>query len=170
MKAVIAYLEDFERSDIVMPSSNNEKKEPYRHEVLNEFVSKMDRLFADKPVKGMLQSMDDFFTSSNSGRSFPVEIVETEYEYKISASLPGVKRQHIGIEVLPQAIMIKVKVQDKENSRLRNNGFRKTTNQLSRTISLYKPFDDKNIKAHHRDGILQLTVPKLKGKSISIYD
>ena len=148
-----------------MASSNNEKKEPYRHEVLNEFVSKMDRLFADKPIKGMLQSMDDFFTSSNSGRSFPVEVVETEHEYQISASLPGVKRQHIGIEVLPQAILIKVKLQDNESH---NKGFRKTANRLSRTISLYKPFDDKKINAHHRDGILQLTVPKLKGKTISI--
>ncbi|MEK3797517.1 Hsp20/alpha crystallin family protein [Peribacillus sp. FSL H8-0477] len=151
-----------------MPSSNNEKKEPYRHEVLNEFVSKMDRLFADKPIKGMLQSMDDFFTSSNSSRSFPVEIVETEHEYQISASLPGVKRQHIGIEVLPQAIMIKVKVPDKANNPLRNNGLRRTIDRLSRTISLYKPFDDKKINAQHRDGILQLTVPKLKGKTISI--
>ena len=52
-------------------NNNRNRIEPFSH-----FINKMDRLFSERPPKGMLKSLDDFFGSAKE-RSFPVDIQET---------------------------------------------------------------------------------------------
>ncbi|WP_028391515.1 Hsp20/alpha crystallin family protein [Bacillus cihuensis] len=152
-------------------SDSEKRKKPFRHEGVYDFFNKMDRLFADKPAKGMLQSMNEFFGSVSSG-SFPVDVSETESDYFISASLPGIRRKNIDIEILPQAVTIRI-LRDKQQT-VANKDFystrKKQSTSLTRTISLSKPIDEQKVTAHHRDGILRLTIPKIKGKTIIVDD
>ncbi|MDQ0218944.1 Hsp20/alpha crystallin family protein [Peribacillus cavernae] len=153
-------------------SENNKNLKPSTKEVFDELMTTVDRLFAEKPYKGLLQSMDDFFGTSND-RSFPVEIIENETDYRIKAMIPGIKRQDIDIEMLDQGVIINVKNQETVQETNENKGLFKRKSTLknkSRTIRLSKPIDGKKASASHRDGVLEIKVPKLKGKRIAIND
>lgn len=149
---------------------NKKNSKRSQNEVFNEFKTTMDRIFAEKPLKGILQSMDDFFTASQE-RSFPVEIIESKTDYLIKAILPGVKREHIDIEMLAQGVIISVKNQEafiETNDTQRMTRKKHTSIARSRTVSLSKPIDERKATASHRDGVLQIKIPKLKGTRISI--
>ncbi|WP_083392108.1 Hsp20/alpha crystallin family protein [Bacillus sp. MUM 13] len=151
-------------------SEKKEPKEPLHREMVTGFVNSMDRLFTERPIKGLLQSMDEFFASD---RSFPVEVAETDTEYKISATLPGVRRQDIDIEILSQAVVISVKNQQSLTEHNETQGLfrkRQSFNRMSKTVNLPLPLDETKISANHRDGILIINVPKIKGNRISIND
>ncbi len=73
----------------------------------------MDRLFTESPNQGLLQSMDDFFTQAKPFGGFPVDFTENSKEYIINAQLPGVKKEQIELEILPQYVTITVHQQEK---------------------------------------------------------
>jgi HSP20 family protein len=142
--------------------NNNRRIEPFTH-----FINKMDRLFSERPPKGMLQSLDDFFGSAKE-RSFPVDVHETHSEYTLTATLPGIARSQISIDVLAHAVTITAKQVDRKHN---NQGmFQKevSAGTLSRTISFPKPIDEAKVTARHRDGILTLQLPKIRGNRIEI--
>ncbi|RFU65500.1 Hsp20/alpha crystallin family protein [Peribacillus glennii] len=155
-----------------MPDSEKNKNRRSSHgQTFNEFMTTMDRLFAEKPIKGLLQSMDDFFGTIERG--FPVEIIEKDTHFHIKAALPGVKREQIDIEMLAQGVIISVKnfVQPVKMTGNKTPAKRKQSSKtVSRTITLSKPIDEQRATASHRDGVLEIKVPKLKGKRIAIID
>lgn len=129
----------------------------------------MNEFFHARPVKGFLQSMDDFFQTPFS--AFPVYVKETEDSHIITAELPGVKREQITIDVLDRTIHILVKNSETitEEDDLRKM-FRKShsVQQMSRKIYLGFPIHEKRIKATYQNGLLKLTVAKPKGKKIQL--
>ena len=151
----------FEKND-----KPQERKEPFTH-----FINKMDRLFSERPARGMLQSLDGFFGSAKE-QNFPVYLDETNSEYILTASLPGIPRSQISIDLLPQSVTISTK------SNVRGKfpeppGFIQNTqssSHLAKTISFSKPIDEQHVRARHRDGILTLNLPKVKGNRIEIND
>ncbi|MFJ7745944.1 Hsp20/alpha crystallin family protein [Peribacillus sp. NPDC097295] len=149
----------FERND------NQERKEPFTH-----FINKMDRLFSERPPRGMLQSLDGLFGSTKE-QSFPVRLHETNTEYILTATLPGIPRSHISIDLLPQSVTISTRVSAEKNHQstnfIRNE---KSASQLSKTLTFSKPIDERKVRASHRDGILTLNLPKVKGNRIEIND
>lgn len=151
-------------------SEKNKNRKSSHGEVFNDFLTTIDRLFAEKPIKGLLQSMDDFFSTFERG--FPVELIEKETHFHIKATLPGIKRDQIDIEMLAQGVIITVKnakvlkIHDNKGQSRKKH----TSNIVSRTISLPKPIDEQKATASHRDGVLEIKVPKLRGKRIAIID
>ncbi|PJN90054.1 Hsp20/alpha crystallin family protein [Bacillus sp. mrc49] len=146
-------------------NNNRTRIEPFSH-----FINKMDRLFSERPPKGMLQSLDEFFGSTKE-RSFPVDIQESTSEYILTATLPGIARSHISIDVLTQAVTISARQPEKQHKNPGTHGlFQKegSTGNMSRTITFQKPIDDAHVTARHRDGILTLHLPKIKGNRIEI--
>ena len=119
--------------------NNNPKNEiePFTH-----FINKMDRLFSERPAKGMLQSLDDFFGSAKE-RSFPVDLHETNSEYILTASLPGIPRSQISIDLLTHSVTISAKHVDRKYHKTQGL-FQKevSAGTLSRTISFPKPIDE----------------------------
>ncbi|MGE7779946.1 Hsp20/alpha crystallin family protein [Peribacillus sp. NPDC097264] len=149
----------FEKND-----QPQERKEPFTH-----FINKMDRLFSERPARGMLQSLDGFFGSAKE-QTFPIYLDETNSEYILTASLPGIPRSQISIDLLPQSVTISTKSKVGEKFR-QPPGFiqnSQSSSQLTKTISFLKPIDEQNVRARHRDGILTLNLPKVKGNRIEI--
>ncbi|AOH55469.1 hypothetical protein ABE28_014015 [Peribacillus muralis] len=146
-------------------NNNRTRSEPFTH-----FINKMDRLFSERPPKGMLQSLDEFFGSTKE-RGFPVDIQESNSEYILTATLPGIARNQISIDVLTQAVTISARQPEKPHKQHGPHGmFQKdgTTGSMSRTITFQKPIDDAHVTARHRDGILTLHLPKIRGNRIEI--
>ena len=149
---------------------NNDKQ--LSREPFSQFMHTIDLLFSEKPVKGMLQSLDDFFGSMRE-RSFPTEFFNKPTYYLITASLPGIKKEQINIELLPQAVTITITHTQSETLEHPSSRFfhrKQGTSTVTKTLHLPTPINEQSVTASHRNGILQLKLPKLKGNKINIHE
>lgn len=150
----------------------NDPKKKDRNEPFGELMKSMNQLFNEKPVKGFLQTMDDFFKNPFPfASSFHVEVTETEKEHVITAELPGINKEQIQIDVLDNYVTISVKsaemlTEEDENRKIIRR--QQSMQRSSRTIPLPQPVNEKKVKAFYQNGLLQITVPKQHGKRILI--
>jgi HSP20 family protein len=153
-------------------ANNNDGFKGTPKELFTEFMNSMDRLFSERQPRGLLKSMNDFFsTASLDGGGFSVEMEETELAYIVKAIIPGVKRNQIELEMLPQAIRISVNQTESTSLRQTEEGWThnsRSQSRSSRIINLPKPINEKGVTANHRNGILVIKIPKHKGKLIQI--
>jgi HSP20 family protein len=157
-----------------MPPNDKNNLKSKKQEPFGELMKSMNDFFNEKPIRGFIQSMDDFFkTPFPPVSAFHVETIESGNEYTISAELPGVKKEQIHLNIIGNYITISVenKVVEMEEDD-KNQHFRRkfSQQQLSRTISLPQPINEKKIKASYRDGLLQIRIPQEKGKVIELED
>jgi len=147
----------------------NKKTEPF-----GELMKSMNDFFNEKPIRGFLQSIDDFFkTPFPPVAAFHVETVETGNEYIISAELPGIKKEQIHLNIVGNYLTISVEnnvleTEEDDKNQIYHRKFSRS--QSSRTISLPQPINEKKIKASYRDGLLQIHIPQEKGKIIQLED
>lgn len=155
------------------PGDHNNGKKPVP-EPFRELFKSMNDFFTEKPVRGFLQSIDDFFkTPFPVGSGFHVETVETGNDYLITAELPGVKKEQIHLNISGNYVTISVENKELETEEDDiNKTFRQrfTRHQSSRTITLPHAINEKMVKASYRDGLLQIRIPQEKGKLIDIED
>lgn len=149
-----------------MANNSQEESSPNKgREPVNHMMKAMNDFFQQRPTKGFLESMDQLFISSPFNGSFPMELIENDKAYKVQAKLPGIKKENIEIDVLPQHITISVK-QSKKSTQNKEVSHQKDT--LSRTIPFTKVINSRNVTAVYEDGLLTVTIPKIKGKKIEI--
>jgi HSP20 family protein len=156
-----------------MPPSEHNNNKKIKPEQFRDFFRTMNDFIHEKPVKGFLQSIDEFFNSPFPSGAFPVEVRETEDDYIITAELPGVKKEQIRLNVLPNYVSISVENKEMETKEdLNNHFFQKRVSQqkLSRTIPLPAAINEKLVKASYRDGLLTIRIPQVRGKTINIED
>ncbi|NQD64533.1 Hsp20/alpha crystallin family protein [Bacillus haikouensis] len=143
-----------------------------RKKGFGDLMHSMNEFFHEKPMKGMLQSIDEFFTSaSNPFNSFPVEFKELEDFYLVTAELPGVKKEQINLEVFPNFVTITITNMEHYSEENKNNQVirkKQSMNRSSRTIPFPSLVNDKDVKASYKDGLLQIKVEKQTGRKISI--
>jgi len=94
-------------------------------------------------------------------RTPPVDVVETEEDYEITAELPGVDENCIEVKVANDNLVIKVekmeeKVEKKTDYYLRERNF----GLFERGFVIPESVDVDEIKANYRKGILTVTLPK----------
>lgn len=158
-------------SSIPPSDQNNEKK--YKPEQFRDFFRNMNDFIHEKPVKGFLQSIDEFFNSPFPSGAFPVEVRETEDEYIVTAELPGVKKEQIRLNILPNHLSITIENKELETKETLNNHFfhkRVSQQRFSRTIPLPVIINEQMVKASYRDGLLTIKIPLVRGKTINIED
>ncbi|EIJ78637.1 heat shock protein Hsp20 [Bacillus methanolicus PB1] len=153
--------------------SSNLPSDPKRNrqEPFGEIIKSMNDFFNEKPVKGFLQSIDEFFKSPFPLSSFPVDVTETDREHIVTAELPGVKKEQIDINVLGNFLTISVNRDEtitEQNETAKSYRKRQSFQRTSRTIGFDQPVNEKNVKASYKNGLLEIRVPKLKGKQIII--
>ncbi|NRD80532.1 Hsp20/alpha crystallin family protein [Bacillus sp. BRMEA1] len=156
-----------------LPSDKNNSKKPFPDH-FGDLMKTMNDFFAEKPIRGFLQSIDDFFkTPFPFEGGFHLTTDEIDNEYIVSAELPGVKREQIHLNMTGQYLTISVENKELETSENDNNHIYRSRifrQQASRTISLPFAINEKNIKASYRDGLLQIRVPREIGRNIEIGD
>ncbi len=106
-------------------------------------------------------------------RSFPVDLRETESEYVIEASLPGMKPDEMQITAVENAVTIRASTKrekkvEKAGTYVRQERYE---GEVIRTIGLPGPIDRDKIAATYEQGILTLHIPKTeeaKAKKIAV--
>lgn len=113
----------------------------------------MDRMF-DEFFRGM--------TPAETGTRAPaLDMSETDQDVKLTAELPGVDKDHLTVEVLPEAVSIKGEVRREEERK--GEGWVRRERQyqsFERTVPLPAEVKPDEAKATFRDGLLQITLPK----------
>ncbi|MDE3839345.1 heat-shock protein Hsp20 [Bacillus methanolicus] len=142
-----------------------------RQEPFGEIMKSMNDFFNEKPVKGFLQTIDEFFKSPFPPSSFHVDVTETDREHIVAAELPGVKKEQIHINVIGNYLTISVNRDEtisEQNETTKSFRRRQSIQRTSRTIGFDQPINEKKVKASYKNGLLEIRIPKLKGKKIII--
>jgi len=142
-----------------------------RHEALEQWFKSMNQMMHEKPVKGILQSIDDFFRQPFPHTTFHVDLNETDKEYVVTAELPGIKKDQIAIDVIDNTLTISVEnknVSSEVNEIAKTNRQRASMQRFSRTIPFSHPINEKKMRASYRDGLLEIKIAKKTGKKIDI--
>ncbi|WP_460924945.1 Hsp20/alpha crystallin family protein [Pontibacter brevis] len=117
----------------------------------------IDSLLLDKPYSALLGN--SLFTS------FDNNMLETVDGYKLEIAVPGMKRKHLKLELSDGVLTVQGQEQQKDvfGGAGRTAEFRGT--QIYRTFTLPKDADTDGIKAKCRDGLLKISIPKIKKHS-----
>lgn len=151
--------------------ATNHPDRPKRHETIDQWFKSVNQIMQEKPIKGFLQTVDDFFRQPFPVSPLNVEVHESEKEYVVTAELPGVKKEQITIDIIDNSLTILV---DKTDVTTEINDIARTQRQMasmqraSRKIPFSHPINDKKVKASYRDGLLQIKIAKKQGKKIDI--
>lgn len=108
----------------------------------------------------------------NPGNFFPVDVLDTNDEVVVKASLPGVKPDDIDISVTGQVLTLKGEATEEREEKAQN-WYRRERRQGSfvRQIQLPTEVDSGRAEALFENGVLRLTLPKadtVKPKTIKV--
>jgi len=91
------------------------------------------------------------------------DISETETEYLVKAELPGVKREDIRLSVEGGMLTIEgERKHEKEERDEKSHRIERFYGSFCRSFTLPDNADAENIRAHDKDGVLSVHVPKLR--------
>ncbi|MCR5731616.1 MAG: Hsp20/alpha crystallin family protein [Sphaerochaetaceae bacterium] len=123
---------------------------------------------------GLERMLDSFFDGWNvrGGKIPPVDIEETDGEYVIKASLPGVNEKELEVHVDDHVLHIAGKSFSSNDEKKRHYILReRVSSTFDRAFTLPEEADEENISAGFEKGVLTLTVPKKakqEAKKISV--
>jgi HSP20 family protein len=124
---------------------------------------------------GLLPSLLEEFFQPSSGtgpsRAFPLDIEETENAYQVTADLPGLEKEAIGIDLHENVLVISAERKDERAADGQFLWQERTSGKQGRTIQLPQAVDPEAVKATYANGVLQLTMQKLaatKTKKITV--
>ncbi|WP_079509514.1 Hsp20/alpha crystallin family protein [Mesobacillus jeotgali] len=151
--------------------ATNHPDRPKRYETLEQWFKSMNQLMQEKPVKGLLESIDDFFRHPFPHSSLNLRVHETVKEYVVTAELPGVKREEISIDIINNSLTIlvnKTQMTSEINEIAKTEKHMASSRQSSRTIPFAHPINEKRAQASYRDGLLEIRIAKKQGKKLDI--
>lgn len=130
----------------------------------NRGLTRFESPFFDLAKKFFNNDDFDFYpsfeTRRNSGLS---NISENENEYVVEISAPGLKKEDIKIELENDILKISSDFEDQKEEK--NDGYYRREfcrSSFERSFTLPKIIDKENISASMENGILSVSIPKLK--------
>lgn len=127
----------------------------------------MDRLFDLLSPRGWLRPVQwdvprglDWITDSRYPR---VDILDHEAEILVRVEIPGVKKEDLDISLIENTLSIRGRSRE-ENEERQGSFFRREISRgtFERTLILPGAVDAEHAKASFKDGLLELTLPKLE--------
>jgi len=143
-------------------------------------VQKVEPTHALSPFEEMERQFDNYFSQgwmhplsmdwpsfsrmkAFEGKTPSVDVIERDNEVIVKAELPGVDKKDLDISVTNNRVTIKGTTSHEEKKE-KGDYYHCEISQgsYSRTLSLPADVDEEKTKAKFKDGILELTLPKLK--------
>jgi HSP20 family protein len=104
--------------------------------------------------------------------ALPLDVVETENEFTVKASLPGLKAEDIHTSIVGDTVTIRGETRSEEEKKGQHWLLReRRAGEFQRSVSLHSRINADKASAHFEDGVLTLTLPKAeaaKPKQIKI--
>ena len=129
----------------------------------------MERMFEHFFSRGLLRPLNMDWTrlpkesAPFQGQTPSVDVIDRDKEIVVKAELPGVDKDDLDISLTQNTVTIKVttSLEEKEED---GDFYRceMSRGSYARTLSLPADVDDAKAKAKFKNGILKLTLPKLK--------
>lgn len=130
------------------------------------------------PLRPRLQRLDDMFPQALRSFMNPVsldmdfsseiqiDVTEDDTGYKVSAAIPGVKKEDIKVTVDGSYVLISAEAREEKEIKS-GNGSRTLIKELyrgscSRGFTLGHDVDEKAATVKYEDGVLNMTLPKRK--------
>ena len=98
----------------------------------------------------------------------PVDLYETPSEYVLTAELPGLRREHIDIQAEETRITIRGARASSPGREIPCEHYHRVERghgQFSRAFALPEPIAVQSVQADLKDGVLTVTMPKLRDRS-----
>jgi HSP20 family protein len=158
------------------------ENEQSRHTVPVKYSNKSSNRYSPESFGGLHNEMDrlldDFFNGLAvlpfRPRSFmregisgdllkpSLDLGATEKEYTVSIEIPGVSEKDVSIELVHDSLIIRgEKKQRKEEKRKNFYRLERSYGSFQRTLSLPEDVNRENIKADFKNGVLNITIPRL---------
>lgn len=95
-------------------------------------------------------------------RGLPVDVFESEGEYIIEASLPGVKPEDLEVTATEETISIRAAIKHETRDTTKGTYIRRERQEgeVYRSVTLRTPIDPAKVSASFEHGVLRLTAPK----------
>jgi HSP20 family protein len=136
-----------------------------RYDPFNDLVDDLFKGFLVRPVA----------YEGSRGEVLPrvkVDVAEQNGAYKVTAELPGVKKDDIHVSIDGPQVTLEAEVkQEKETKDERVLHTERVFGKVTRSFTLPQEVDEAKAEAKFRDGVLELTLPKKQAaarKQISI--
>ena len=104
--------------------------------------------------------------------SFPVDVYQTDKEYVVKATLPGVKADDLDVSIVGETLTIKATIQQDKDVKEESWLLKETQySAFSRSITLPSEVQADKVDANLEGGILTLRIPKAEAilpKSIKV--
>lgn len=154
--------------------ANNENKEDKKEikkvepaHALTQF-EEMERMFDKYFSKGWMHPFHFDWPSFSGvkpfeGKTPSVDVIDRDDDIIVKAELPGVDKKDLDISVTENTVTIKGTTSHEEKEE-KGDYYRceMSRGSYSRTLSLPADVDEKKSKAKFKNGVLELTLPKLK--------
>jgi HSP20 family protein len=93
--------------------------------------------------------------------TLPLDVHETEAEFVVKASLPGIKQEDVHVTVHGDTLTIRGETKAEEEKKGQTWHLReRRTGSFQRSVSLATPIDSEKAQARFEHGVLTLTLPK----------
>lgn len=156
------------KSDVVPVKKGTAVSRAEPRHLLSPFED-MERLFEDFFPRSLLRhyrhglSSASELTTPFEGRMPKVDVIDRDNEVFVRAELPGVDKKDIDISMTDNTVTIKGETR-KEEKQEKGDYYRCETSHgaYTRTLSLPSEVNSEKTKAVFKDGVLELTLPKLE--------
>ena len=116
----------------------------------------------------MNRLLEDFFGETAEERApaevmrVPsVDVIDREDDVLVRAEVPGIDKEQIQVEAMPEALLIKAEVKKEEEEKKENYvRHERRMGTYQRLIPLPAEVKPDQVKAHYKDGVLEITLPK----------
>jgi len=124
-----------------------------RHDPLGDVFDHLLKGFFVRPVAPEL---------SETARSMRIDVVEQDNAYKVTAELPGVRKDDIQVAIEGDQVSVSAATgadrETKENERVLHS--ERYSGKFSRVLRLGEEIDEEKASAKYADGLLELVLPK----------
>ncbi len=128
----------------------------------------MDRMFENHFSRSWMHPFSKLWSESDKlapfqGKMPSVDMIDRDKEIVVKAEMPGVDKKDLDISVTRNTVTIKGCTSHEEKEE-RDDYYRSEMSHgsYSRTLSLPADINEDKVKAKYKDGILELTLPKLE--------
>ena len=133
-------------------------------DIASDFTREADRVFSDFINRGIFRLSDEWAPG--------VDVVETKDEVVVRAEVPGMTKEDISVTLQDNVLILRgEKKQEQAENSATYHRVERMYGSFVRSFTLPTLVLADNVRAHYKNGILEITLPKaeeVKPKEISI--